>query len=193
MSSTAALTCKMAPTRISRADGAATTVTEEEFDTFYSAAFSRIVGQVYAMTGDLGEAQDAVQEAFVRAWDRRNQLDSEYGPEAWVRTVAWRLAVSRWRRAKGALRAWQRHGVPLDDTGPQVHNVVLVAALKKIPEAQRRAIVLHHLCDLSVEQVSAETGQPVGTVKAQLSRGRAALKAFLDDPPQQSTAHPSPA
>jgi RNA polymerase sigma-70 factor (ECF subfamily) len=53
--------------------------------------------------------------------------------------------------------------------------------LRKIPEAQRVAIVLHHLCDLSVEQVAEETGVPVGTVKARLSRGRAALLPLLDD------------
>jgi RNA polymerase sigma-70 factor (ECF subfamily) len=41
------------------------------------------------------------------------------------------------------------------------------------------AIVLHHLCDLSVEQVASETGAPVGTVKARLSRGRAALARHL--------------
>ncbi len=41
------------------------------------------------------------------------------------------------------------------------------------------AVVLHHLCDLSVEQVASETGAPVGTVKARLSRGRAALARHL--------------
>jgi RNA polymerase sigma-70 factor (ECF subfamily) len=62
-----------------------------------------------------------------------------------------------------------------------VHNAALVAALKQLPEAQRRAIVLHHLCDLSVEQVAAETDSPTGTVKARLARGRAALAQLLSD------------
>lgn len=168
---------------VSLTSGAAATLTEEEFDAFYHGSFTRIVGQVFAMTGDMGEAQDAVQEAFIRAWDRRRQLTTEQSPEAWVRTVAWRLAVSRWRKVKSAVSAWQRHGAPLDETGPQLHNVELVAALRRIPEAQRRVIVLHHLCDLPVEQVAAETGQPVGTVKAQLSRGRAALKTHLAEAP----------
>jgi RNA polymerase sigma-70 factor (ECF subfamily) len=43
------------------------------------------------------------------------------------------------------------------------------------------AVVLHHLCDLSVEQVASETGAPVGTVKARLSRGRAALARRLGE------------
>jgi RNA polymerase sigma-70 factor (ECF subfamily) len=62
---------------------------------------------------------------------------------------------------------------------PDVEHLVLADALKKLPEAHRRAIVLHYLCDLSVEQVAAETGSPVGTVKAHLSRGRAALASHL--------------
>jgi RNA polymerase sigma-70 factor (ECF subfamily) len=61
--------------------------------------------------------------------------------------------------------------------------VALVAALKKLPEAQRLAIVLHHVADLSVEEVAAETGAPVGTVKARLSRGRAALAVLLSEEP----------
>jgi RNA polymerase sigma-70 factor (ECF subfamily) len=60
--------------------------------------------------------------------------------------------------------------------------LALREALQKLPEAQRTAIVLHHLCDLPVDEVAAEVGAPVGTVKARLSRGRAALAELLGDP-----------
>jgi RNA polymerase sigma-70 factor (ECF subfamily) len=60
-------------------------------------------------------------------------------------------------------------------------HVALVAALKKLPEAQRQAIVLHHIADLPVHQVAAEVGVPTGTIKARLSRGRTALAALLAD------------
>lgn len=72
-------------------------------------SFARLVGQLYAMCGSFVEAQDCVQEAFVRAWDRRDQLD-HHQPEAWVRKVAWRLAVSRWRRARRSRPAARRPG-----------------------------------------------------------------------------------
>lgn len=156
-------------------------MTAEEFDAFYSGSVRRLVGQLFAMTGDFAEAQDVVQEAFVRAWDHRAQLARADHPEAWVRKVAWRLAVSRWRRARTGLRAWRRHGPPDDVPAPGIENAALVAALRQISDEQRRAIVLHHLCDLSVEQVAHETGVPVGTVKARLSRGRNALAALLAD------------
>jgi RNA polymerase sigma-70 factor (ECF subfamily) len=77
---------------------------EQAFDEFYATSYRRLVGQVYAMCGDLAEAQDCVQEAFVRAWTKRRTLDVEQSPETWVRIVASRLAISRWRRAQKALR-----------------------------------------------------------------------------------------
>ncbi|MGG8409265.1 sigma factor, partial [Streptomyces sp. 12297] len=80
-------------------------MTVEEFEEFYAHSAKQLVGQVYLMTGDLHEAQDVVQEAFVRAWDRRGRLSRDAGPEAWIRTVAWRLAVSRWRRRRRASEA----------------------------------------------------------------------------------------
>ncbi|MFE5816132.1 SigE family RNA polymerase sigma factor [Streptomyces sp. NPDC056479] len=154
-------------------------MTEDEFDAFYAAAFPRLTGQLYAFTGDHGEAQDVVQEAFVRAWDRRQQFLADSAPEAWIRTVAMRLAVSRWRRAKRWLELVRRTPPPTSTPGPDPEHTALVAALRELPEAQRMAIVLHHLCDLSVQQVASETGAPVGTVKARLARGRAALAQRL--------------
>lgn len=161
----------------------------EEFDVFYAASFQRLVGQVYAMTGDLGAAQDCVQEAFVRAWSYRTQLDRTRAPEAWVRTTAHRLAVSRWRRAVRARRApdraLQAERVP---SQPGEDRVALVAALRQLPEEQRRALVLYHVCDLPVQAVADEVGAPVGTVKARLSRGRAALAELLGAHPHNGLA-----
>ena len=80
----------------------------DEFDAFYTVSFSRLVNQVYAMIGDRDEAQDCVQEAFVRAWSHRRKLDGSGSPEAWVRLTAYRLAVSRWRRAVRSRRSPDR-------------------------------------------------------------------------------------
>jgi len=157
-------------------------VDEREFDEFYQAAFGRLVGQLSAMTGSVVEAQDCVQEAFVRAWLHRSTLSAMSSPDAWVRIVAWRLAVSRWRRAKQALGLLQdRTTAPQDLAASKLDRTALVAALSRIPAEQRRAIVLHHLCDLSVADVAVETRVPVGTVKARLSRGRRALATLLTD------------
>lgn len=162
---------------------------EEAFDAFYQASFGRLVGQVYAMCGNVAEAQDCVQEAFVRAWDKRRTLDVEQSPQAWVRTVAYRLAVSRWRRARRAFLAPDRAHPPVSPAEPDVTRVALARALQQLPPDQRRAIVLHHLCDLSVADVAHEVGAPVGTVKARLSRGRTALALLLSDDARQENTH----
>jgi RNA polymerase sigma-70 factor (ECF subfamily) len=158
-----------------------------EFDRFYATAAPRLVRQLHAMTGDLSEAQDCVQEAFARAWQQWDRLRDYDEPAAWVRTVAWRQAVSRLRRVRTGARALLRQGAPADQPELSPDHVALVRALAQLPAEQRRALVLHHVADLSVQQVAEETGAPVGTVKARLSRGRAALAVLLTDPSEEQT------
>ena len=98
-----------------------------------------------------------------------------------MRTVAYRLAVSRWRRARKNLLPPDRAHAPSPPPQPDVTRVALAKALQALPADQRRAIVLYHLGDLSVAEVAAEVGAPTGTVKARLSRGRAALALLLAD------------
>jgi RNA polymerase sigma-70 factor (ECF subfamily) len=151
----------------------------EEFSDFYAASFRRLVGHLYVMTGDQAEAQDAVQEAFVRAWSHRGRLNRDGAPEAWVRAAAWRIAVSRWHRARRGRLLLRAHPAPQVAPGPTPDRVAFIDALRKVPGEQRRALVLYYLCDLSVARIAAETGVPDGTVKARLSRGRAALAPYL--------------
>ncbi|MGL5816105.1 MAG: SigE family RNA polymerase sigma factor [Phycicoccus sp.] len=151
----------------------------EDFDALYARGAARLVGQVHAMCGNLAEAQDVVQEAFERAWQHRDRIDVHHSPEAWVRTTAMRLAVSRWRRQRNALLAWRRAGLEHASPPGEPFDPHLSAALLALPAAQREAVVLHHVADLSVQQIAADLGVPVGTVKARLSRGRAALASAL--------------
>jgi RNA polymerase sigma-70 factor (ECF subfamily) len=161
--------------------GATSPVSPEEFTDFYAASFRRLVGQLYAMTGNHAEAQDAVQEAFIRAWAHRTRLERRCAPEAWVRATAWRIAVSRWQRARLG-RVLMRSSPPTAAIdGPSPDRVALIEALRQVPAEQRRALVLYHVCDQSVAQIAAETGVPPGTVKARLARGRAALAPHLRD------------
>jgi RNA polymerase sigma-70 factor (ECF subfamily) len=151
------------------------------FDDFYSSNVRRLTSQMYAMTGSLPEAEDLVQEAFARAWQNWEKVSGYADPVAWVRSVACRIRVSIWRKAVNRITAHRRHGVP--DTIPAVSPdyVAIVAALRRIPYEQRRAIVLHHLVGLSVEETARETEVAPGTVKARLSRGRQSMALHLSD------------
>jgi len=150
-----------------------------EFDAFYAATGRRLVAQVYAMTGDRAEAEDAVAEAYARAWQRWGTVAHCHDPAAWVRTVAFRIAVSSWRRAVNRRSAHARLGRPVPAPEPGPDTVALVRALRQLPAAQRRAVVLFHLAGLSVGEVAQETGASLSAVKVRLSRGRRALAALL--------------
>ena len=159
---------------------ATTDVPDEEpahsFDELYAAHYADLTVQLYAYFGDHQEAQDVVQEAFCRALARWRVVARYDDPVAWVRRVAWNLAVSRWRRARTALNflgGQRREEAQLDGPGPD--RVALVAALATLPETQRRAVVLHHLADLPVAEIARWEGVPEGTVKSWLHRARAAL------------------
>ena len=153
----------------------------EDFDAFYTATARRVVHHVYALCGDLAEAQDVTQEAYARAWQRWSTVGAYEDPEGWVRTVAWRLTANRWRGLWRWLGARARLGRQAPDPGPNPDRVALLTALRRLPDAQRLVVVLYHLHDLPVAEIARSTGMPEGTVKSYLSRGRAALAVLLTD------------
>jgi RNA polymerase sigma-70 factor (ECF subfamily) len=154
----------------------------EDFDSFYAAAFTRLVGQLAVVTGDLHEAEDVVQEAMARAAVRWARVGDYDAPEAWVRRVAFNLAVSGHRRTRRRLAALLRLGPPAPVPPVSVEALALAQELQGLTVAHRQVIVLHYLADLPVEQVAGELGVPVGTVKARLARARGALAARMTDP-----------
>jgi RNA polymerase sigma-70 factor, ECF subfamily len=153
---------------------------ERHFDEFYASNYGRLVVQLYAVTGSLADAEDAVQEAFARASVRWKRIRSYDSPEAWVRRVAINLAYTAVRRARRVGELLARTEPP---PAPPVSadTVALVEALKALPLPLRQVIVLHYLTDLPVEQVAGELGIAVGTAKSRLSRAREALARELAD------------
>jgi len=149
------------------------------FDEFYRTTAVRTLRYAVAAIGDRGEAQDAVQEAYARAWRRWETVSAHPAPEAWVRLTVSRLATDRWRRMLGLRTALRRSGPPLTAAPPGENTVLLVTALRKLPHHQRQALALHYLYDLSIDQIAAETNAAPGTVKSWLSRGRERLAADL--------------
>lgn len=160
-----------------------------EFEEFYQSSQHRVVTFLFAMTGDLGDAQDIAQESYERAWRRWARIAAYEDPEAWVRAVAYRLVINRWRNARNRLRAYLRHGVPGPVEPPDEDSTALVAALRMLPPDQRLAIVLHHLLDLPLSEIARQTGVPENTVKTRLTRGRRRLAGLLDHDSTEETAH----
>jgi RNA polymerase sigma-70 factor (ECF subfamily) len=153
---------------------------DDDFESFYLATRRRLVGLVFALTGDLHEAEDVVQDAYAQAavrWQRISRYDA---PEAWVRRVACNLAANSRRRLRRQTAALLRMGRPAEVPPLDVGELDLLAALATLSAKQRQAVVLHHLAGMSVGEVATQMGAPEGTVKSLLARGRAALARELE-------------
>ena len=160
------------------ADAASPTRAPDGVSELYSASFARLVGALTVATGSRADAEEVVQEAFARLLPRWQTVRDYDDPEAWVRTVAFRLSASRWRRARNAARALVRLGAPEDAAPPDDARLDADRLLAGLPRIYREVLVLHHALGLPVEQVAAELRVPVGTVKSRLSRARAAAAAL---------------
>lgn len=158
---------------------------ELDFDQFYASNFASLGVQLYAYFGDRAEAQDIAQEAFCRAWQRWSKVSNYDDPVAWVRKVAWRLAISRWRRAKTALAFVRRQR---EEHVPEISpdRVALAAAMATLPPAQRRAVVLHYLAGMQIAEIATQEGVAEGTVKSWLHRARGTLATRLTEQSENS-------
>ncbi len=148
---------------------------------FYEGTSARLVGLLTAMSGNRADGEELAQEAYVKLlgrWDTGSRYDD---PEAWLRTVAIRLLISRQRRqsvARLRLPLLAGRQQPVDEPSPD--RVTVQEALLRLPADQRAVVLLHHVADLPLEQIARDLELPLGTVKSRLSRGRAALKTLLD-------------
>jgi len=153
----------------------------------YVACYDRLVRVLTLVSGERAEAEDVVQEAFVRLVPRWSKISAYDDPEAWVRAVAFRLMSNRFRRARNAVVAAQRsddvHRVRGADQVAETSSdgVDIARALALLPVGQRQVVVLHHLLDLPVDEIAGALGVPAGTVKSRLSRARTALAPLLHE------------
>lgn len=154
---------------------------ERDFDEFYASNYGRLVVQVFAITGNLADAEDDVQEAFARASVRWGRVGGYDSPEGWVRRVALNLAFTGLRRARRLLEVLSRAPAPPPVAPLPAESLALVAALKALPLGFRQVLVLHYLADLPVERVAGQLGIAVGTAKSRLARAREALARQLVD------------
>jgi RNA polymerase sigma-70 factor, ECF subfamily len=159
-----------------------------DFGEFYQGCYSRVVTLVAVLLGDQHEAEDIAQEAFARALGRWPRLQTFDVPEAWVRKVAFRLAIDASRRIRRQRLLSRRiagagggDGPVAAAPGEQLQYSEVAAALARLPIALREVIVLHYLADLSVGQIASECGMSSGTVKSRLVAGRRRLEAVLKE------------
>ncbi|MBV1853747.1 RNA polymerase sigma factor [Catellatospora tritici] len=150
-----------------------------DFDECYRATSRRLLSYAYALTGDWTQAQDIVQEAYLKAWRQWGRLSHYEDVEAWLRLIVHRQATDSWRRLVRWRRAMPLLTAPTQTAPPDESAVLVSQALAELPLTHRRVLALHYLFDLPVAQIAVDTGVPSSTVTTWLARGRAALSTAL--------------
>jgi RNA polymerase sigma-70 factor (sigma-E family) len=141
----------------------------------------RALGLAYLLTGDWHQAEDLVQEAFVRVAGRFQHLRDAAGFEAYLRRAVVNLHRSLLRR-KRVERAYllRQRGVRAADEDSDIETQdELIRALRRLPTRQRAAVVLRYCLDLSEAQVAEELRCSPGAAKNLVARGIRALREQL--------------
>jgi len=156
----------------------------DEFSDFVRARSTALHRAAYLMVGDVGLAQDLVQEALVKTYAAWGRLRDPGNAEAYCRKAITTTAISWFRR-----KSWRHErpattmpDAPQDGHGDAVaESQWLWDALQRLPMRQRAAIVLRYYEDLTEAQTAATMGCAVGTVKSQVSAGIGKLRDLLGD------------
>jgi len=133
--------------------------------------------------GSFPAAEDAVQEALARAWERSERGEWIESLPAFVVTVARNLLRDRFRRLLAERRARRELEGRIEErsaVAPSTERMDLTRALAGLPPRQREVVVYHYVLDLEVVEVARILGMPEGTVKSSLFRARRTLAAALD-------------
>lgn len=157
---------------------------ETELRRFVHSEYPRLVASVAMILDSRAAAEDAVQEALVRAWERVRRGESIESLGAWVTTVSLNLARSRLRRLRSELKARGRLRAQASVSGSPLSpadRLDLRRALAALPRRQREATVLRYYLGLDVAEIAEAMGAPVGTAKSWLARARVALADALGE------------
>jgi RNA polymerase sigma-70 factor (sigma-E family) len=144
---------------------------------------TRLRRAAYAMCGDWYRADDLLQTALTKLYVAWPRLEREGGEDAYVRKI---LLSSHLDHVKRASSRREVVSEVVDSphaslTGAADDPDELIADLQRLPEMQRKVVVLRQVLDLSVEQTAAELGIATGTVKSHHSRGVARLHELLTE------------
>ncbi len=149
------------------------------FEGFFQKEHARLFGTLCLMTGNATEAEDVMQEAFLKLWERWERVGGLEDPIAYLYRTAFNVFRSRRRRLlRSARRSVIQHSEdPLEAV--ELHHAVM-AALRKLSPRQRAAVVLTQLLGLSSAEAAQALRIRAGTVRVLASQGRSAMRESLE-------------
>jgi RNA polymerase sigma-70 factor (ECF subfamily) len=160
---------------------------EQRFEAEILPHLRSLFAAAYRMTANAHDAEDLVQETFLRAHRALDRLAPGTNPRAWLHTILQRVRTDAFRRRRRRPELVELTGpdpaVPPPQAGLASGYEDLERALAALPEAFRTAVVLRDLQELSYAEIAESLGVPVGTVMSRIHRGRALLREALSVKP----------
>ena len=151
----------------------------ERLGEWFAAEYRPLLRFGYFLTGDAGAAEDLVHDTFVRLYRADRHIEAQ-GFRAYARRTMVNLHRSRFRRASREQRAITASPPPGTAPEPEPTDHVW-RAIMALPKGQRACVALRFYEDLSEQQIADTLGVSTGTVKKQMHRAMATLRAALGD------------
>ena len=167
----------------------------QEFEVFMRNYQNMVFSAAMRLLASQAEAEDVVQEVFLKAFERFAELRGNPRAGGWLRTVAVNLSLnhlsryrSRWTFFSELLHGEDSEAEPeiaapqniADDLAATDRRELVEQALSKLPAAQRAPLVLFHMEGMRYEEIAAKLGVSLGKVKTDIFRGREALRKTLE-------------
>jgi RNA polymerase sigma-70 factor (ECF subfamily) len=149
-----------------------------DFGAHLEANYQRLVAQLYAITLNPGEAHDAVQDAYSRAWRSWAAIGRTPDPSAWIRRVAVRSTIRSWRGALARFGIGRPRAI---GAGVDERTGAILRSLARLSPAERRAVVLFHMAGAPVEEIAAIEQASEALIHARLTRGRHVVTEGMAD------------
>src|SRR5690242_5178786 len=151
------------------------------FDQLLGPLIGRGFRLAYGMLHDPQAAEDAVQEAAIRAWSKLRNLRPGTEMRPWFLAIVANqcrtIARGRWW---SVLRLDEQFGTSRAPDDEVIRGADMRAALRRLSPEHREVLVLHYYLDLPLDEVATIAGIPVGTAKSRINRGIAAMRPFFE-------------
>lgn len=153
---------------------------ELTFEKLFASEHASVFRALYLITGSTQEAEELMQDAFLRVWERWDRVQEMDNPAGYLCRVAVNGARSRVRRLKVTAKRAFVPGLPEDPFAAADLRDELVRALASLTERQRLALVLTDLMDLPADETAKLLGIRPPTVRSLASQARAALRVTME-------------
>jgi RNA polymerase sigma-70 factor (ECF subfamily) len=154
----------------------------DAFDQLLGPLVSKAFRLAYGMLHDSQAAEDAVQEAAIRAWRKLDHLRPGTEMRPWflgiVANQCRTIARGRWWSVLPLNE--QLGGTGRGHEDEVVRSAAVREAIRRLSPEHREVLVLHYYLDLPLDEVAAVAGIPVGTAKSRINRGIAAMRPFFE-------------